>query len=237
MIRRRVSAALMALDAFTGQALGKRVMCVLDGVPLTRPVYKSDGWLILTDLSPGTHSLSLRCPGFEEKTLSLSGETALEETVLLSPGQGYAFPRGTVFLPLTLTGTAGTSARMFAGMSGARPLKLMKEADAGSVSVKLFVNGTPPRPGWFLVGRKTPEAVFLRRVSADGDADAAEPLTQTRSRGDTLIPVQSLRVTAGTSVKIPFRGTGTAYLFCRGTLRTIELRTDAEARLEWTLEE
>ena len=237
MIRRQVSAALMALDGFTGRTLGQRVRCELDGVPLTRPVWKRDGWLVLTNLSPGEHRLTLRCPGFQDATLSLSGGARQEYSVILSPGPGYAFPPGTAFLSLTVSAPPDAEAEIFAGIAVPRPLKLMKEARAGESAVQMLLRGPAPSPGWFLFNGKTPEAVFLRRVSVKGDAETASPLTETHFRGEALIPTQRFSVKAGEAVRMPFREAGTAVLFCGGKLKTVELRTGAETRLEWNLEE
>ena len=236
MIRHHISAALLPLDGFTGKILGKRVLCKLDGVPLARPEWKRDGWLILTDLPSGEHRLSFRCPGFQEETLTLSGDGTREGAVILSPGRGYAFPPETAFLSLTLSGASDGKARIFAGTPGPRPLKLMRDTRAGDTAVKMFLRGPAPSPGWFLLKGRTTEAAFLRRVTASGDADAASPLTDAHPRGDTLIPAQSVLVSTGETVRIPFRDAGEAVLFCRGALKTAELRTGAEARLEWNLE-
>lgn len=236
MIRYRLSAALLPLDAFTGETLGQRVLCELDGVPLSRPVWKRDGWLALCNLSPGEHRVVLRCPGFQDAALSLSGEVRTEEVALLNPGAGYAFPPDTAFLSLTLSGPPDGRARIFAGMSAPRPLKLMREAKADDSSLSLFVDAPAPRPGWFLLCGKNPEAAFLRRVTADGDAETAAPLARTHSRGETLIPARPFLVTAGNALKLPFRNPGTAYLFRRGELKTVELRKGETQSLEWNLE-
>lgn len=236
MIRRRLSAALLPLDSFTGETLGRRVLCKLDGVPLNRPIWKRDGWLVLSDLPPGEHRIVFRCPGFEDATVSLSGDVRTEEAVLLNPGESYAFPPKSVFLSLTLSGLPDAQARVFAGMLPSRPLKLMRETKAEDSSVEMFVSGPAPRPGWFLLCGKATEAAFFRRVTAEGAAETALPLTQPHSRGETLIPARSFLMTAGNAVKLPFRNPGTAYLFCRGKLKTVELRTGEKSSLEWNLE-
>lgn len=236
MIRHHVSAALMALDGFTGETLGQRVQCELDGAPLTRPVWKRDGWLVLFDLAPGEHRLTLRCPGFQDATLSLSDGGRRENSVILSPGPKYAYPLGTAFLSLTLSGTAGADASIFAGLFSPRPLKLMREAKTGESSVKILLRGPAPSPGWFLFNGKKPEAVFLRRVDIGGDADAASPFAETHSRGEALIPTQFFSVKVGETVRIPFREAGKAVLFHDGTVKTVDVRKGPEQRFEWNLE-
>ena len=236
-IRHRLSAAFLPLDGFTGATLGQRVLCELDGVPLSRPVWKRDGWLVLSDLAPGEHRLTLRCRGFQDGEISFSGDVKTEEAVLLNPGRGYAFPPDTAFLSLTLSGSTEAQARVFAGTPDPRQLKLMREAKAGDSAVKMFLRASAPRPGWFLLLGKTPEAVFLRRVALDGEAETASPLTQAHTRGDALIPAQAFLATAEEKIRIPFRDSGTAYLFCQGKLKTLALRAGEKQSLEWNLEE
>ena len=74
MIRRTVSAALLLRDGFTGAALknGAATVCLLDGKPLQRPIWKRDGYLVLTDLTPGEHSLSIRRSGYRDETVALT---------------------------------------------------------------------------------------------------------------------------------------------------------------------
>ncbi len=235
-IRHQLSAAILPLDGFTGQPLGQRVLCELDGVPLARPVWKRDGWLILSDLAPGEHRLSLRCPSFQNREISLSGDVRTEIAVTLSPGAGYAFPPDTAFLFLTLSGSSDAQTQVFAGMPDPRQFKLMREAKAGDSAVKLFLRGDAPRSGWFLLGGKTTEAAFFRRVTMDGDAETASPLAQAHARGAALIPAQSFLVTAGEKIRIPFRDSGKAHLFCQGHLKTLALQAGEKRNLEWNLE-
>ena len=236
MIRKRLSAALLPLDVFTGKPLRQRVLCKLDGLPLSCPVWKQDGWLVLSNLEPGEHRILFRCPGFQDTTISLSGDVRTEEAVILNPGAGYAFPPDTVFLSLTLSGAPGAQSRVFAGMPKPNPLKLMRETEAGDSAVKMFVSGSAPRPGWFLLCGKATEAAFFRRVASDGAAETASPLAEPHARGEALIPAQSFLVTAENAVRLPFQNPGTAYLFCRGKLKTVELREGEKQSLEWNLE-
>lgn len=237
-ISHRLSAAVLPLDGFTGRVLGQRVLCELDGVPLRRPVWKQDGWLVFPDLPPGEHRLALRCPGFEKQTLSLSGDVRTEEAVILNPGLGYAYPPETAFLSLTLSGLpeAEERTRLFAGADDPRQLKLMKEAKAGDSAVKMFLRGPVPRPGWYLLRGKTTEAVFLRRVTVEGDAETASPLTAKHSRGGTFLPARLFLAAAGETLRIPFRDSGTACLFCDGKLKTVELQAGEKQSLTWNLE-
>ena len=64
MIRRRVSAALLPRDGFTGFTLSPAaaILCRLDGRAI-RTMRKNDGYLVLVDLEPGDHTLSITVRG------------------------------------------------------------------------------------------------------------------------------------------------------------------------------
>ena len=64
MIRRKVDAVLLLRDGFTGRVVARDVLCRVDGQPLRRPLWKQDGYLVLHDLAPGPHRVTLTRPGF-----------------------------------------------------------------------------------------------------------------------------------------------------------------------------
>ena len=98
MIRRRVSAALLLRDGFSGGtfASGAQVTCTLDGGPI-RPLWKEGSYLVLTDLESGEHTLTIRRPGYQPETCVFRAEEdrVHEDAVFLKPGPGYRFPAGT----------------------------------------------------------------------------------------------------------------------------------------------
>ena len=62
MILRTANAVFLMRDGFTGKTLtdGSAMRCLLDGRPLRRPIWKRDGYLVLTDLAPGAHGIFIR---------------------------------------------------------------------------------------------------------------------------------------------------------------------------------
>ena len=75
MIAVHVSAVCRVRDGYTGRALeAGALLCALDGAPF-RPVGKPGGYLILVDLAPGPHRLSLRGSGFQEEWVDLEAVT------------------------------------------------------------------------------------------------------------------------------------------------------------------
>ena len=118
MIRRKASAVLTLRDGFTGVTFtGTAASVELDGRPVRKPVWKKEGYLVLTDIPSGEHTLVLRRSGYREErvTLNLNGVTLLEDTVSLKPGPGYRFPPETVRVTLVLRqgGKAAGGARLW----------------------------------------------------------------------------------------------------------------------------
>ena len=105
MIRRQVSAVVLLRDGFTGRVLTGGTVCRLDGQPI-RPLWKPEGYLILENLTLGTHRLELLRGGFcpAELTLEIREGTLREETVDLQPGSGYPFPPETAALTVQVQG-------------------------------------------------------------------------------------------------------------------------------------
>ena len=110
MIRRRVSAALLLRDGFTGFTLSPAaaILCRLDGRAI-RTMRKNDGYLVLVDLEPGDHTLSITVRGYREEVFpfTVPAQGALEAEIALTPGAGYPFPADTACLRVTVPGGAG----------------------------------------------------------------------------------------------------------------------------------
>ena len=197
MIAVHVSAVCRVRDGYTGRALeAGALLCALDGAPF-RPVGKPGGYLILVDLAPGPHRLSLRGSGFQEEWVDLeAGEGTLELDVTMKPGPGYPFRQAIVRLDLTvLEGGAPAAGRQLWLAAPAGPeLKLAQtRAEAGSAEVRLFYKGpVPPAvPGTYLLSDgEASEVVSLRALEGEQGSLAA-PLLRDHARGKLLLPAQS----------------------------------------------
>lgn len=240
MIVRRASAALLLRDGYTARPLasGAAVFTWLDGRPL-RPLWKAGGYLVLTDLPPGTHLLRLRHRCFQEEILELeTREDRCQETEIdLLPGPGYPF-RGEP-LRLTLTVSSGASPLagepVWAGWQGAVQLKFTRE---GKDEARLFCKGDPgrlPIPGWFLADDpKNPELVHLRALR--GETGILEnPLSAAHKRGTLLLPARRYTTGRDGTVHALFREGGAVGLLCRGAYKKVELRPEKQA-VTWKLE-
>ncbi len=245
MIRRRVSAALLLRDGFTGRTLadGSATRCLLDGRPLQRPVWKRDGYLVLTDLAPGAHELTIRRSGYLDERVALQVEegAALEDTVSLKPGPGYRFPPETVRVSISLLrgkkAAAGT--QLWLGVRQRTRLVLAQEkTEAGDERSRLFCEGSQtalPVPGHFLLAdRKAPELVYLRSLR-DGTGEFSPPPALAHPRGTELIPVQAYCTDKTGGLRLLLREPGTLAGFCAGQLLEAELQADEQA-IKWKLE-
>ena len=245
MIRRMASAVFLIRDGFSGATLtnGAATRCLLDGLPLHRPLWKKEGYLVLTDLTPGEHILQISRSGFQDELISFSvnEEKPLEDTIALKPGAGYRFPRETVRVTLSLGrgGAPASSERIWLGIKPRTRLKLAQEkGDAGSAEVHLFCEGIAaliPIPGHFLMADKNvPELVYLKSL-CDEIGEFTPPLAHDHGRGTELIPMQLYSADEAGTVRVLLREPGTLTGFADGKVYEVDLHS-GEQMIEWDLE-
>ncbi len=245
MIRRTVSAVFLLRDGFTGRALnGNTACCRLDGAPLRKPVWKPGGYLVLTDLLPGPHSLRVTGTGYQDEAVSfvISEGKPMTDTVTLKPGLGYPFPAETVNVRLLLRRGELPAAgeQLWLGILPRTRLKLAQDkAEAGDASIHLYCDGNAsglPVPGHFLMlDRKKPELVYLHSVSEE-TGRFTEPLAFPHPRGTELIPMQTYVTDEKGGLLVRMQEPRTLIGFCGGRIRETALHA-GEQTVEWNLEE
>ena len=243
MIERRVDAVFLLRDAFSGRTItdGAGTACLLDGMPLRRPIWKKEGYLVLTDLAPGEHELLLRRRGYRDETVTLrAGDGPLEDTVSLKPGAGYRFPSRTVSALITLKRgkDAAADGQLWLGVSPRSRLKLAQDkTEPGDAEARLFCEGSAsllPVPGHFLLlDKKTPELAYLRSLRGE-DADFAPPLQASHARGTELVPMQCYAADENGAVRVLLPSPGHLIGFSGGSVFEAELH-EGEQTLEWKL--
>ncbi len=246
MIRRTANAVFLLRDGFSGKTLtdGSATRCLLDGRPLRRPIWKKDGYLVLTDLAPGRHILLLSRSGYRDEQVELqvveNGFT--EDTIALKPGAGYRFPQETVrvFLALRRGGKPAAGERIWLGVPPRTKLKLAQEkAEIGEMEAHLFCDGNVsqlPIPGHFLLAdSKAPELVYLRSLRGE-TGDFAAALTCAHSRGTEFVPVQSFTADEAGAVQVLLREPGMLMGVCAGKIYENPVHS-GEQNLEWKLED
>ena len=245
MIRRTASAVFLLRDGFSGATLtdGSSTRCLLDGRPLHRPLWKREGYLVLTDLEPGEHSLLISRRGYRDELVSIrvSAGRPAEDTISLKPGAGYRFPRETVRASLALRGGKDPAAgeQIWLGMQQRSRLRLAQEkAESGDGEAHLFCEGNAslrPIPGHFLrADKKRPELVYLRSLRGE-TGEFAPPLTLSHGRGTEFIPIQPYSADETGRVQVLLREPGTLIGFSGGKVFEA-LLSAGEQELEWKLE-
>ncbi len=246
MILRKVSAALLLRDGFTGETLenGSATRCFLDGRPLSGPVWKRDGYLVLTDLPVGRHELRISRRGYLDETVTLCAqeEKPIEDTVSLKPGRGYRFPPDTVRVTVALRQGPDPlgDRRLWLGLRPRKRLKLSREKAGGEDgSLRLFCEGSTallPVPGYYLLADDAaPELIFLRSLRGE-EGEAAQAPAFSHSRGTELVPVQAYRTDGAGTVQVLLREPGMLTGFFGG--RVFEARLQAgEQDIIWKTEE
>ena len=245
MIRRTVSAAFLLRDGFTGRTLtgfsGTR--CTLDGRPIVRPIWKREGYLVLTDVEPGEHELVVMRSGYrnEHVKLDIREDAALEDTISLKPGAGYRFPPETVRVSISLRRgeNAASDEQIWLGLQPHTRLILAQErTEAGETRARLFCEGSAallPIPGHFLFADKTaPELVYLRHLREE-NGEFSTPLHTAHARGTELIPVQPYGSDGNGNVRVLLKEPGTLIGFFDGKVFYAQLNAGSQA-LDWELE-
>ena len=245
MIRRMVSAAFLLRDGFTGRTLtgfsGTR--CLLDGRIVARPVWKREGYLVLTDVEPGEHELVLLRSGYRDEHVKIliREDATLEDTISLKPGEGYRFPPETVRVSVSLQRgeSAASDARVWMGLIPRTRLVLAQErAEAGEPRARLFCEGSAallPIPGHFLFADKAaPELVYLRHLR-DEEGEFSPPPQASHPRGTELIPMQPYEADADGTVRVLLREPGTLIGFFDGKVFSAQLNVGLQT-LAWKTE-
>ena len=222
MITFHASAVCRVRDGYTGRPLeAAALLCALDTLPV-RPLSKPGGYLILLDLSPGTHRLALRSHGYQEEWVEFSaGGGTCELEITMKPGAGYPFREEIVRLELTVEEKGGPAAgrQLWLAAPGQRELKIAQtRAEAGAGEFRLYRRGpeSAVHPGAYLIadGGES-EIVQLRRL--DGDAAClAAPLLRSHGRGCPLLPAQLYRTDGGGGLSAVFQAPCTLEIWGEG---------------------
>ena len=243
MIRRKVSAVLLLRDGFTHLPVTdlSGVLCTLDDRPY-RPIGKPGGYLVLCDLAPGAHALTIRRYGYREERMRVaSREGALrEELVELRPDERYPLPRDAsrVALRLQRERRPLTAQALWLGMPLPTAVKLgAARGGAPENELAVFCEGSADRlpvPGAFLISDGADaELVSVRRLRGETMILDAPP-TRRHPRGTELIAVQPYRTDENGLLRAAFRFPGTLWAFFPGQTKTFAVRS-GEQELVWEL--
>ena len=246
MILRKVSAAFLMRDGFTGRTLtgASGTVCLLDGRPLMRPVWKKDGYLVLTDIGLGEHELVIKRCGYREESVQISvmDDSVLEDTISLKPGAGYRFPPDTVRVALSFKNSINSASgiRIWLGTQTRTKLVLSQErAEAGESAARLFCGGSTaqlPVPGHFLMMDKASTELVYLRSFRDEKGEFSEPLRSAHTRGTELVPMQQYAADGEGKVQILLPEPGTLVGFFGDRVKSFSLKPGIQSII-WGSEE
>lgn len=211
MIAVHVSAVCRVRDGYTGRPLAPGgLLCALDGAPC-QPVRKPEGYLVLTDLVPGRHRLSLRCRGYQEEWVELTaGEDTQELDITMKPGPDYPFRLAVTRLELEVLekGAPAAGRQLWLAAPGGPELKIAQtRAEAGSTQTRLFCKGPllPAVPGSYLIADGADSEVVVLRALEGETGTLAAPLLRSHGRGKLLLPAQSYHTDGAGRLSAVFR--------------------------------
>lgn len=197
MITFHASAVCRVRDGYTGRILhSSALLCTLDGAPV-RPLAKTDGILVLLDLTPGRHRLTLRAAGYQEEWVDItaSREQTPELEITMKPGEGYPFRGATTRLELTvIAGDLPAAGRQLwlAAPTGPELKVAQTKAEAGTDRFRLYCKGPEaavPSGAYLIADGAESEIVFLRSLEEEMGTLAA-PLLRDHGRSRSLLPAQ-----------------------------------------------
>lgn len=190
-------AVILARDSYTGDILAPSgLKCALDGRPCG-PVLKKEGYLVLADLSPGPHRLTLSRRGYADEQVKFkAGDGTAELNVTMKPS--YPFPPGATTLRVTVTGNgrAVVGKRLWLALAAEPEIKLAQSSAApGDTRARLYTKrpGAVTAPATYLI-EDGPDSELVTLRELDGETgDFAAPLEKAHLRGRRLLPAQSYR--------------------------------------------
>lgn len=218
MISIHASAVCRVRDGFTGRELpASSLLCTLDGFPC-RPVGKPGGYLVFTDLSHGSHRLSLRCGGFQEERVEFQADGGTRELdVSMKPGEGYSFRQAVTRLTLTVLEKENPAAGQIVWLAVPTPeMKIAQsKVEAGEQELRIYCKGSPFFGPCLIEDGKNSEIVTLDALEGEQGRLAA-PLGSSHSRGRPLLPAQRYRAGEDGTLTAVFRAPCLVQVYVEG---------------------
>ena len=226
-VRRRVSAAVLVLDDFTGRPITTADLQVTAAESLERPVRKGDGYFLFLDSSAPKLHITARAWAYHPASLEveLSALAPLRPVVKLrlTPNRNYSIPTQTT----CLEGSAprGTDIQVFCE-NDPRPLRLLYDyATGGPEGGRLLQLYDPTASDLegrrFALLRKGEERaerfqVLDRLEEAEGGCLLAAPLERDcKKAGATVLPVAAATADESGRYFLPLRNLAVKTYRCR----------------------
>lgn len=223
MIRISASVVLRVLDGFTGQSPApSAIRFTLDG-EVCRPISKTNGYYVLTNLSDGEHELVLRGANYADERLLVNVDGQYRELmVTMKPGCRYPFGRAVTWL--TLQCEPGQQIWM-AAKNAMAELRIAQDAiKAGEDTGRLFFPASVqtmalPRDLLVVDGARTE----ICRLEELDEPLFAQPMAFDHKRSVCLYPVQSYTANEAGEIRAVFREPTAVELFAAGWKKPVTL--------------
>lgn len=206
-----VSAVLRVRDGYTGAiVMPGGIRCVLDGRPCV-PVTKKEGYLVLLDLLPGGHTLTLKYRGYRDEVVDFTTDSGtLELDVTMKPGPGYPFRQTVTRLTVAVArgGTPSANRQFWLAYATGPEIKLAQtKVGAGESEARLFTKypDAVASPASYLVEDGGNSEIVLLRAIEQESGDFGSPFRFDHSRGKRLLPAQSYHTGANGLFTAVFR--------------------------------
>ena len=226
-IQRRVSAAVLALDDFTGRPITAADLQVTAAELTERPVRKGDGYFLFLDSPVPVLHITARAWAYHpaEAEVELSALPRLRPVVKLrlTPNRNYSIPTQTT----CLEGSArpGTAVQVFC-RNNPRPLRLLYDyaadgAEGGRLLQLYDPDAADPEGRQFALLRKgedQPEyfTVLDSPEGVEGGCLLAAPLARDcRKAGATVLPVSTATADESGRYFLPLRNLAVKSYLCR----------------------
>ena len=212
MIRIHVSSVLTIKDAFLGQELKRNeIYFVLDKYPCY-PEQRPGGNYILTNLAPGSHSLTISGVNFEDENLEIiATDNGFEEYIVnMRPNGSYRF--GTRVRSVEFAFVEKASKMPLPGIEvcltrpGMAEMKIAQDiVPEGAVEMRVYFRGNQNRlklPAQFLISDGEGAEVCVLRDLENDIGRLGKPLRMAHMRGRTLTGCQVFRTDEKGVVKL-----------------------------------
>lgn len=224
--RRRVSAAVLVIDDFTGQpVLGSRVSVMAAGM-LKKPVRKEDGYFLFLDCPGPSLEITVNAWAYHGRTVrvDLAALPTLRPVVKirLTPNRNYSIPRQTT----CVEGTAppGTCIRVFCE-NDPRPLRLLYDYvknEGEECIIRLYDPTSSDLEGkqFALLRKGESEADFFEvremRDTVEGCCLMSAPLSRDcKKAGATVLPVSTAQADEKGAFFLPLAAIAVKEYSCR----------------------
>jgi len=203
----------------------------VDGSPVS-VIRRSDGFVVFTKLSAGTHKISFTHPNYhpENRTVEITENDTVMDVVTMRPLRVI----GAHLCRLTVTGLLPGSKAYISGMS--YPLQLQQsECKEGTRELRLFRKGAfrliPPLL-LLCADAKAPEICILEDRLEEDRWRLYQPLTKAHKRGVKFYPTQPYEADENGAATATFFAAGPVVVSYNGTLYEV---TVEEGETTWQI--